>query len=115
MEQNVQDVQFNNSMMSLNLYMVKDKTTGIHSFLYQSNGNDKQVCLEVLNYFGDVFKKLKQKDRVKFMESLHNSELVKIGSIDVLSGAFATDYNILADFKDVVYEKKEKEKEKNVE
>lgn len=105
-----QELQFNNSMQVLNLYMIKNKTTGIHSFLYQSNGDDKRVCLEIINYFGSVFKSLKQKDKATFMKSLHDSEIVKIGSVDILSGAFTNDYNVLADLQDVVLDKKEKEK-----
>lgn len=106
-----QEMQFNNSMQVLNLYMIKNKTTGIHSFLYQSNGNDKQVCFEIVNYFGSVFKKLKQKDKTTFLKSLHDSEIVKIGSVDILSGAFTNDYNVLVDLQDVVLDTKEKEKE----
>lgn len=104
----------NESLQKLNLYMIKDKETGIHSLLYQSTSDDRTSCNEILSYLGSVFKTIKNKaSKVKFMQSLHNSYIVKVGSVDIVTGLLVPDYNVLADLRDVEIKKKE-EKEEDV-
>lgn len=107
----------NESMQQLGLYMIKDKTTGLHSFLYQSMSSEKDVCNEILNYFGSVFSTLKKAQKPKFLQSLHNSYIVKVGKVDIVSGLLLPDYIVLADLNDVVLKDKGEEnngKEKEV-
>lgn len=106
--------KFNNeSLQKFNLYMIKDKETGIHSLLYQTASDDRNACNEILNYLGSVFKGIKNKSsKVKFMEKLHDSYIVKVGSVDILTGLLVPDYNVLADLRDVEVKKKE-EKDEN--
>lgn len=107
--------KFNNeSLQKLNLYMIKDKTTGLHSLLYQSRSEDKVSIVEIVNYLGSVFKGIKNKSsKVKFMEKLHDSFIVKVGTLDIVTGLLIPDYNVLADLREVEIKKKE-EKEEDV-
>lgn len=101
----------NESMQKFNLYMIKDKTTGVHSLLYQSYSDDRLSCNEILNYLGSVFKKVPKASKSKFMQSLHNSCIVKVASVDVVTGVVIPDYVLLADLRDVKINDEKENKE----
>ena len=109
MQNEVKEV--NESLQKTGLYMVKDKTTGLHSFLYQGLYGDKSACQEIINYFGKIFKSLKKAQKVKFMQSLHNSVFVKVGTLDLVTGELVPDYTFLVDFNEVILKDKEEKNE----
>lgn len=95
-----QENQFNNNV--LKLYGLQDKLTGITT-MFMTAYNDKAALDSYLQYINDIFKSLKsEKERTKFLKAVHQSQCVRVCSIDVTVPTTENDYQNLADFKDIV-------------
>lgn len=115
MQNENEQLNSNESLQKQGLYMIKDKTTGLHSLLYQSFSEDRTACQEIINYLGYTFKSLKKAQKQKFLQSMHNSVIVKVGYIDILTGSLVPEYNFLIDLRDIEVSKEEKKEKEEKE
>ena len=101
-------------MTNLRFYALQDLKTGIIS-MFSTALNDEFALQFYVQSINDIFKKLKgEKDRIQFLNSVHNSKLVRLADIDCAKPEIVQNFAFIADFNDLVLEKDKKEnKEKN--
>lgn len=101
-------------MTNLRFYALQDLKTGIIS-MFSTALNDEFALQFYLQSINDIFKKLKgEKDRIQFLNSVHNSKLVRLADIDCAKPEIVQNFAFIADFNDLVLDKGINEnKEKN--
>ena len=92
-------------MTNLRFYALQDLKTGIIS-MFSTALNDEFALQFYVQSINDIFKKLKgEKDRIQFLNSVHNSKLVRLADIDCAKPEIVQNFAFIADFNDLVLEK----------
>lgn len=91
-------------MMSLNLYALMDtETEYLHSF--STSSNDKEVCEMYVNMLGSSYDSIKdEKEKSMFLSNVRKCNIVRVGSIDLLTHELTNDFNALVFLKDFMKE-----------
>lgn len=91
-------------MMSLNLYALMDTESELlHSF--STSSNDKEVCEMYVKMLGFSYDSIKdEKEKSMFLSNVRKCNIVRVGSIDLLTHDLTNDFNALAFLKDFMKE-----------
>ena len=101
-------------MTNLRFYALQDTNTGVIS-MFSTSVSDEYALEFYLQQINQIFKGLKKNERVKFLNSVHHSKLVRLADIDCAKPGITENLAFIADFNDLIVndskEKKVKEKE----
>lgn len=91
-------------MMTLNLYALMDiESELLHSF--STSSNDKEVCEMYVKMLSSSFDSLKDdKEKSMFLSNVRKCNIVRVGSIDLLTHDLTNDFNVLVFLKDFMKE-----------
>lgn len=91
-------------MMSLNLYALMDTESELlHSF--STSSNDKEVCEMYVKMLGSSYDSIKdEKEKSMFLSNVRKCNIVRVGSIDLLTHELTNDFNALVFLKDFMKE-----------
>lgn len=92
-------------MVNLRFYALKDEKTGICS-MFATAQSDEFAIQFYINIFNQIMNGLKgskkEKQRIDFLSSVHNSKLVRLADIDIAKPEVVQNLAFIADFKDLV-------------
>lgn len=92
-------------MTNLRFYALKDEKTGICS-MFATAASDEFAIQFYINTLNDIFNgikgKKKEKQRIDFMNSVHNSKLVRLADIDICKPEITQNLAFIADFSNLV-------------
>ena len=98
---------------NLSLYALKDEKTGVCS-MFATSMSDEFALKFYIDSLTSILNGLKgskkEKQRIDFMNCVHNSKLVRLADIDVSKPEIQQNLAYVADFADLVIDNKEKEK-----
>ena len=91
-------------MMSLNLYALMDSDSQLlHSF--STSSNDKEVCEMYVKMLSSSYDSIKEEnEKVKFLSNVRNCNIVRVGSIDLLTHELTNDFSALVFLRDFMKE-----------
>lgn len=96
-------------MMSLNLYALMDVDSEmLHSF--STSSNDKEVCEMYVKMFTSSFDSIKdEKEKSVFLTNVRKCNIVKVGSINLITHEITNDFNALVFLRDFMKEENNNE------
>lgn len=94
-------------MLSLNLYALMDTESELlHSF--STSSNDKEVCEMYVKMLGSSYDSIKdEKEKSMFLSNVRKCNIVRVGSVDLLTHELTNDFNALVFLKDFMKEIKD--------
>ncbi len=96
-------------MMSLNLYALMDvESELLHSF--STSSNDKEVCEMYVKMLSSSYDSIKdEKEKAVFLTNVRKCNIVKVGSINLLTHELTNDFNSLVFLRDFMKEENKNE------
>lgn len=96
-------------MMSLNLYALMDVDSEmLHSF--STSSNDKEICEMYVKMLTSSFDSIKdEKEKTVFLTNVRNCNIVKVGSINLITHELTNDFNALVFLRDFMKEENNNE------
>ena len=89
-------------MTNLRFYALKDTKTGIIS-MFATAASDEFAIRFYTDSINQIYDGIKKKDeRVKFLNSVHNSQLVRLADIDCAKPEIVQNLAFIADFNNLV-------------
>lgn len=91
-------------MLSLNLYALMDSDSELlHSF--STSSNDKEVCEMYVKMLSSSYDSIKEEtEKIKFLDNVRKCNIVRVGSINLLTHELTNDFNALVFLKDFMKE-----------
>lgn len=86
-------------MMTLNVYALEEKETKVLTSFWVSP-DDKEASTYMLDNLEKIYKEVPDNERDSFVSRIRKANIVRVGSINLLSHDMKSDFCCLVDLKD---------------
>ena len=86
-------------MMTLNIYALEEQETHVLTSFWVSP-DDRSASTYMLDNLENIFNEVPENERDSFVSRIRKANIVRVGSINLLSHELTTDFCCLVDLKD---------------